>query len=221
LALPFGVTVAPDGRIWVTDAGAYLGGTNVSRIARIDPVTGVPTIVSTDTNLTVPSGLAMENSGMLLASDFLGGVLGINPTNGSQTVLTAATNLLANPIGVALGTNGMVYVADLANTNVVQVDPLTGAQRLFAGGFTQLFGIAVVSKPANPRFNHIVRILPATGTVAADFQGLAGQSYALERTTAFVSWDEVDIKTAGPDGMVHLVDSSPPAGGAFYRVRWP
>jgi hypothetical protein len=230
LVLPLGLALAPSGQAYVADVASFVGQT--SRVVSVNPQTGVPTLVSSNANLKLPGGLAVENSGTLLVADagsMLGAfpdmVLRINPTNGQQTVLSAS-NLLAGPIGLAVQTNGVIFAVNMLNARIIQIDPVSGVQSLFASGgeLVQPTAIAIVpnlSIVPNPRLYRLVRIVPAPGSVELEFQGLAGHSYALERSSNFSTWDQITVAVAAVDGLVQFVDPAPLAGGAFYRVRWP
>jgi uncharacterized delta-60 repeat protein len=216
LWMPFGVTLAPNGEIWVTDPGAQTDGVN--GLLRINPATGAPTLVSSNGNFTLPAGAAVEASGNVVVANYPDQVLRINPTNGTQTVVSAGGMLNAS-VGLAMKPNGVIYVVNIAgNGTVVQVDPITGAQSLFATGFANPGGIAVVS---NPMLNRLFGMAQTSSGLALRFQGLPGLSYILERSTTFSAWEPVAAADAAADGVAQFVDSDPPAGGAFYRVRWP
>ncbi len=51
------------------------------------------------------------------------------------------------------------------------------------------------------------------------FHSRSGWSYALERTSDYRAWETVVENVPGTDADLILIDTNPPAGNAFYRVR--
>jgi sugar lactone lactonase YvrE len=223
LVLPIGLSLAPNGDVYVSDAGVAAG--QSSRVVRVNPGTGAQTLVSSGGDLMLPVGIAVESTGALVVADapsLIGGsgdlVLRIDPTDGTQTVLSSS-NLLVGPIGIAVGTNGVIYAANILTNTVVSLDPFSGLQSVFASGDALTFPAGITVVP-NPRLNRLVAIRPASGQVEILFQGHPRQSYALERSINLTAWGQVMLDEAGEDGLVRFLDNAPPAGGACYRVRW-
>jgi hypothetical protein len=69
--------------------------------------------------------------------------------------------------------------------------------------------------------NRFFSIQSVTGAMQLQFQGLAGLSYALERSTNLTTWLQITNVAAGQDGSVPFVDPAPPRTKAFYRVHLP
>jgi hypothetical protein len=65
---------------------------------------------------------------------------------------------------------------------------------------------------------------PLTGAVTRvtlTFVGIAGRSYALERTgnlTAPVAWQCLETQVAGTTGLLEFIDATPLVGEAYYRT---
>jgi probable HAF family extracellular repeat protein len=145
------------GHLLVTGFGPL--GDGIFRVgATGTPITKVTPSFSGDTW----QDLAIEASGNILAAGTrfgVGvGVFRVDPVTGARTALSTGAPWV-DPMAVAVGTGGQVYVADAGTcseaactgSQVVQVDPVTGA-RLFArsGGFiTGEMDLAVVrERPA-------------------------------------------------------------------------
>jgi hypothetical protein len=118
------------------------------------PVTKVTPAFSGDTWLD----LAVEASGNVLAAGTRfgvgAGVFRVDPSTGARTSLSSGAPWVA-PVAVAVGTGGQVYVADAGTcttasctgSQVVQVDPVSGARLVVrSGGFiTGEMDLAVVT----------------------------------------------------------------------------
>ncbi len=51
------------------------------------------------------------------------------------------------------------------------------------------------------------------------FRGIPGRSYTIQRSTDMAIWEDLATLTAGADGKIPYIDSSPPLPQAFYRTR--
>jgi hypothetical protein len=115
-------------------------------VLRIDPVDGVPVVVSgtgvgTGSLFSSLTGLAVEADGRILVSDTgLGSILRVDPTTGDRAVLSGAMMgagpLLVEPRGIALDATGALYVADASRHAVVRVDPISGARTIVSDAAT-------------------------------------------------------------------------------------
>jgi sugar lactone lactonase YvrE len=132
------VTLNP-GDILIADEGSR-------KIIRIDPLTRDQTIVAQGgllDSVFAPRGLTVDRNGDILISDlFFAGqsrILKVNPTTGTQTVLTFGT-FLERSFGIAVDSNASIIVVALDNSlgpdGLIRIDPLSGAQAAFSlGGF--------------------------------------------------------------------------------------
>ncbi len=59
------------------------------------------------------------------------------------------------------------------------------------------------------------------GHMSLTFQGIPGRIYQVQRSTDLRTWLTIATLTAGPTGAISYVDSSPPAGSAYYRLSKP
>jgi DNA-binding beta-propeller fold protein YncE len=172
---PFGVALAPDGRIYVSDAG------DSNRIRRIDPEGRVVTLAGgTGERLLdghrgraafhTPSGLAIGPDGALYVADT--GNHAIRRVTADGSVATfAGTGMpgyvdgegfeaaFDGPMGVAVGDDGAVYVADTYNDRIRRIGP-DGRVTTLAGAGTPGF---LDGAPASAQFD-----TPAGVAVASD-----------------------------------------------------
>jgi sugar lactone lactonase YvrE len=124
---PHGLTVGPDGAVYVADT---YGG----RIRRIDPVTR--TITSVVSGLTtLPVHVAVANDGSLLVAEAQGAaisrvaggvvtrVVGTGFRGSSGDGGQAARARIEEPSGVAVARDGTLYVSDLDGRRIRGIDP--------------------------------------------------------------------------------------------------
>lgn len=102
---PEGITIGPDGLIYMAVGGAGVGAgadaiTGENTVFVIDPATGQPTVLAELGSLEVAN----------------------NPDG---------TDVNPNLYDVAFGTDGLLYVADAGGNTIYSVDPATGAASLF------------------------------------------------------------------------------------------
>jgi serine/threonine-protein kinase len=124
---PHGLTVGPDGAVYVADT---YGG----RIRRIDPATRtISSVVSGFT--TLPVHVAVANDGSLLVAEAQGAaisrvaggvvtrVVGTGFRGSSGDGGQAARARIVVPSGVAVARNGTLYVSDLDDRRIRRIDP--------------------------------------------------------------------------------------------------
>ena len=138
LSDPFGVAVGADGSIYMTDAGEH------NRIQRIAPDGNVTRIaggpegfedgVFDKALFNSPSGLAIVPNGDLIVVDTGNNCIRRVPIRGETSTVAGngkpgyadgpARNAQFNgPIGVAVGANGNIYVADTYNDRIRMITP--------------------------------------------------------------------------------------------------
>ena len=169
---PFGITTEANGSIVVADA-------TLAALVRVDPATGARTVLSDNSTpagtpaFNDPYGIARAASGDIIVGDgfaFNGtaGLIRANPVTGARTTITENTApaggpALVAPTGVALGSNGDIFVADPGafadqGGGVIRVDPATGARSTLsenaapAGGptFVDPWALAVEPETTGP-----------------------------------------------------------------------
>jgi hypothetical protein len=129
---PYGMAVAPDGDLVV----AYSNSGGLGRVVRVDPTTGVSTLLSEDGALGNLRALALLSYGGVVVTDEnccdVGGLRHVDPVTG--TVTTLVTNFFDGyPMGVAVEDDDHVLLSvaplglDSRVPRVLRVDPVTGA----------------------------------------------------------------------------------------------
>lgn len=101
---PAGITVAPNGDIYVADFDAAGG---PGAVIKVDPVSGAQQYVSTGGNFFTPYGIKWSMGNRLYVADLdafglAGGVIEIDPSTGVQTPISTA-GLFVNPAGITTG----------------------------------------------------------------------------------------------------------------------
>jgi HYR domain/NHL repeat len=132
---PAGIAIASNGDIIVADVNTFgvspFNGVPGGAIIRVNPVTGVQTVVSSGGSFFDPAGVAVSSTDQLLVADFnsffgggdacgggIGAVFRVDPSTGAQTVIAVGgpltigslTNQVAPPRAVALESNGDILV---------------------------------------------------------------------------------------------------------------
>jgi hypothetical protein len=143
---PSGLTVAPDGLIYVVENVGTMGEPGV---VSVNPATGAQTLVTEGGQLCYPFGIALHPGGYLLVTDYgdfddgagtvlncasdFGALVRVNGSTGAQTIVSRNAgqwgNLFRNPLGVTVEPGGRILVVNQnGGTALVAVDPATGVQ---------------------------------------------------------------------------------------------
>ena len=149
---PGGVAVNAAGDVFIADTGN-------NRVVEVTPggvATVVPLNITSPTTLKSPEGVAVDSNGNLYIADTGNNRVVEVPASvlagGSGTDTLVSTNItaptgLSAPRGVAVDSNGNLYIADTGNNRVVEV-PTSGSDILVGGvnaGFKSPYGVAVAS----------------------------------------------------------------------------
>lgn len=176
---PIGIAFAANGDILVVDFQAFIRG--LGGVIRVNPVSGAQTHVSSDDFFVNPIGIALEASGNIVISDLSApGVIRVSPTTGVQSEVAVDEGYFTNlslppsgPWGIAVASDGTLFVADRNTNNIVRVNPITGAQTLLPviGGLFTPGGVAfdaagqllVTARVSSDGGWGVFRINPLTG----------------------------------------------------------
>jgi DNA-binding beta-propeller fold protein YncE len=144
---PYDLAVEPDGHLVVADLGEP--NRKDGAVIRVDPLTGLQSLVSSGGEFFDPAGIAVAPDGQLYvvdnrAPDNDGAVIRVDPRSGAQTLVTERSSApgrreLDLPFGIAIEGDGKLVVSNRESPaplpllcsvlgKVVRVDPRTGDQ---------------------------------------------------------------------------------------------
>jgi sugar lactone lactonase YvrE len=236
---PFGIAVTADGSIYVSDGDA-------GRIFQIAPGGAMKTIAE---NLKVPSALALGPDGTLVFAETGSHTIKrVEPQSGRVTLIAGTENQSGfadaagtaaqfnAPVGVAVATDGTIFVADTYNDRIRAIDA-GGQVRTIAGGgepgysdgaaggearFDTPCGIAIdldgtllVADTGNHRVRR-VRVNGEVTTIAG-----TGVQDVVDGLPLEAAFNEPTSIAVDSDGAIYVAD----AGGSAVRVChfgfWP
>ncbi len=237
---PFGIAVAVDGAIYVSD-GEW------ERIYQVAPGGGLMKTVAE--NLNVPSALALAPDGTLVFAETGSHTIKrIELQSGRVTLIAGTENqsgfadgsgaaaLFNAPVGVAVASDGTIFVADTYNDRIRAIDA-GGQVRTIAGGdepgyrdaatgegarfdtpcglAVDLDGTLVVADTGNRRLRRVL-----VGGEVTTIAGSGAQD-VFDGTPREASFNEPTSIAVDSDGTVYVAD----AGGSAVRVCsfgfWP
>ncbi len=228
---PFGVAVAKDGAIYVSDG-------DTGNIWQLDDK-GAGRVVAQ--GLNTPSGLAVDGNGQLVVAETGAHTIKrINPQDGAATIIAgqenqagfadgdAKTAQFNGPIGLALAADGTIYVADTYNDRIRAIDP-NGKVRAIAGGDGPGFadGTATTARFHTPcglairadgsllvadTGNHRLRLVAKDGDTTT-WAG-AGEADTQDGAAAAALFNEPAALVLDKDGAVYVAE----ANGSALRV---
>ena len=230
---PFGIAVDKDGDLYVTDG-------DKGKLWQIKPDGGARVVVE---GLNTPSGLALAPDGSLVIAETGAHVITrVYPVDGRREVLAGTfghsgfadgSNALFNgPIGVAVGEDGTVYVADTYNDRIRAIER-QGIVRTIAGGqeagfkdaedgtiarFDTPCGIAIAPDKAlivADTGNHSIRRIEKSGSVRTiSGTGTSGNQNGFLFAAEFSEPIGVAVDI---DGTIYIADSG---GSAIRGCGW-
>jgi hypothetical protein len=142
---PAGLTVAPDGLIYVVE---NVGTTGTPGVISVNPANGAQSVVAQGGELCYPFGIAFEPRGSLVVTSYgdfsdgtsvvncaydFGALIRIDLASKAQSVLSRNApewgNLFRNPLGVTVDPAGRILVVNQnGGTALMGLDPDTGVQ---------------------------------------------------------------------------------------------
>ena len=196
--LPDEIVIAPDGSIYVADAGNHA----IRRIRQnADQLTvetiagnGVPGFAdgaAANARFNTPTGLAISTDGstLFVADTNNSRIRKINLSTGRVSTLAGGGGggivdgpggdaILSRPIGLALDSDGVLYVAELGLNDIRRIDPAGNVTTLAGGGAVKLRdGAGIDARFAQPRGLAIDR---ARGTLyVADYENFVIRKISL------------------------------------------
>ena len=225
LQLPFAPLIDSTGQIVVSDSG---------RLIRINPKTGIQTLIATNRrgSLGYPFGMALSQSGAILVAN-LHAIIQVNPVNGQIRTVSTGGNFVY-PLDVAVAANGQLLVLNIAfPSQIVRVNPQTGAQHVVSqGGYLKnpqaitvadndIYITDVATADGNFGIGRILRVDGQTGNQAVVSTGgyLVGPvGIAMDANGQLIVGDpytvnpqSLDLVDGGYDGAIIRID---PASGA-------
>src|SRR6266849_541637 len=148
-----------DGTILVTTAPSTFSNQDQSSfptgIIAVDPSTGAETPLSTGGQFTLPTYVREAPNQQLYVTDIqafgTGAIFRVDPNSGQQSLVTKGG--LINGPNALVYLNGFLYVANLGDSSgkvhtIVQVDPISGAQKLISDGSGGGFSVPTGMAPA-------------------------------------------------------------------------
>jgi streptogramin lyase len=126
-----GVAVAPGGEIFVADYIAFTSGA----VFRVNPATGAASPVSSGDRFDSVFDVAYTPGGLLVANPEGAntGVIHVNPATGVQTQVSDDP-AVTNPVGIAVGPAGGIFVADNDADAIFLINPADGSATPVSSG---------------------------------------------------------------------------------------
>ena len=238
---PFGVAIAPDGSIYVADAG------RAQQVRRIAPDGTVTTVAggergyrdgrSSTARFDTPSGLAIDAGGGVLVADSGNNAIRRVAPDGSVTTIAgdgipgyrdgpAREARFRGPTGIAVDARGRIIVADTYNDRIRAIDP-DGTVSTIAGSGTPGLadGPAAASAFDTPAG---VAVDPALNIYVADSGNVALRRISPDGSVTSVP-DQGLVRPVGvaiaPDGVIYAAGDNrvvaiDPSGAARVVAGW-
>lgn len=140
---PYEITFDLNGDLLFTDV--------LRKVIRLNPSTGVYSVVSSDGNFVYPEGLVVAQTGDIYVADNSGKVIKVDPSTGAQTLIKSGYPLVC-PVDIAFNIDGNLLVSDPCNEPgaLISLNPITGAATVLASFGSSPNGIYVVPLQQQP-----------------------------------------------------------------------
>ncbi|HEY1381950.1 MAG TPA: NHL repeat-containing protein [Gemmataceae bacterium] len=133
---PTGIVLDASGNLYVADQGN-------NRVVRIPAGGGTPTVWATGTTDFAPVGLALDRTGSnLYISDTNDQAVYRVGTSAPAGALPAPFAAVSFPTGLAVGTDGTLYVSSFTTNTIRTIPAGGGPQGTFASGIMSPYGLA-------------------------------------------------------------------------------
>jgi hypothetical protein len=232
---PAGITVAPDGTLFVVE-NVGVGPAQDPAVIRIDPATGAQSVLTRGGNLCYPFGIAREPSGNLIVTDFgdlvvggstqincpqdFGSVVRVAPAGGQSLLsfndVPNPGNLLRGVFGAAVEASGGILVVNQtgAQAAVAAINPTNGSQT----------AVTPNSSPGDAfELPQRVAVLPDGNLLVADYalNDQEGGLVSVDRGTGAARIMRQGTLFNNPLGVTTVVNRPPSAAISFapQRVR--
>jgi sugar lactone lactonase YvrE len=247
---PYDMAVERDGSLIVVDMGRFVSDTPAAdgAVIRVDPTTGVQSLVSRGGALVDPAGVAVAPDGALIVLENVGAggdpaVIRVDPRSGAQSTL-AAGGALCNPFGIAFEPGGNLVVADYGTLALggrpivecpdrptgalIRIEPAGGRQSIVSAGslFRGPFGLAVgadggilVANEGVTATAAIVAVDPSTGQQRAVTPNVVDDLFRFPERVAVAPDGHLLVSDFQlADGLGGIVRVAPGAGAQ--SVAW-
>ena len=243
---PSGIARAADGRIFVADTANHrirvisADGATVSTYAG-DGVESFADGSTSTARFRTPRGIALAADGRLFVADTVNNRIRVISADGA-TVSTYAgsgnfafadgstsTARFAQPVGVAVATDGRVFVADQGNhrIRVISADGATVSTYAGSGNFAFADGSTSTARFSEPRgvalaadgrlfvadtVNHRIRVISADGATVSTYAGSGNRGFSgggfADGSTSTAQFDDPTDVVVASDGRVFVADTS-------------
>ena len=222
---PFGIAVAADGTVFVADG-------EKNNLSQITPDGATKVITE---NLNTPSAVALAPDGTLVVADTGSHTIKrVEPRGGGVNIIAGIENragfadgapssaLFDGPIGVVVGSDGTIYVADTYNDRIRAIDA-QGAVRTLAGGGSPGFNDAADGAQARFHTPCGIALSPDGTLIVADTGNHRLRRVALDGAVTTLSgtteagnqdgllnsalFDEPTGVAVGTDGTIYVADA--------------
>lgn len=218
---PFLIATGPNGEVYVQDDSYKVDDfTSSTAIARVDPVTGVPTLVVTG-GFQAISGLTFDPSGRLYVVDPANQrLIRIDPSTGARTTLSTGGRLV-NPRGLAIEADGSVLTTVSVSPNapagpreIVRIRSGTNSQEVVSTA-----GLLVAPE-------HLA-VAPDGRIYAADLGGNFTPARLIEvhpqtgsqSIVAQFDANQIGSVAVGYGGIIYVVGNLAQTGEGVYRIN--